>query len=891
MSLSGGTTFDPPRYPRSFVSNKGVHAAVVAQAQLTPERIALRAADQRFTYAELLRSASNMAAALRTFGVAEDDRVAIHLDRTADLPVSILAVLLAGGTYVPMDAGCPPERVRKILELCDCSTLITSQDGASLLPSTGTSVIPIDELQHHASAMTVESLTMFGNSSRLAYIMFTSGSTGEPKGVAMPHGPLVRLVQWQNSRGLGPVTTLQFAPVGFDVSAQELFSTWSNGGTLVMIDEPTRKDPMALLQQICAQSIERAFLPAAILRYLCQAAERTNNYPDSLRQVITAGEALELTEDICNFFQRLPECRLVNQYGPTESHVVTSFDVDLLEDYPATRPPIGRPLPGVTIYLVNEAGQLVADGSTGEIFIGGSQLADGYFNQPTLTTQRFVPDPLHANRLVYRTGDLARRRPDGHLEFLGRVDRQVKIRGYRVEPDEVAAVLRSDPRVTEAAVVVMDCGVAKQLAAAVTLSAEASISEQGLVQIACRRLPDFMVPSQIRILPRMPLTTNGKIDHDKLQMEMLNRGTDVDDAPLSSKVDDYVSLESTLRQLWQELLAHQAIGKQDSFFELGGDSIRAMELVARVEQRWSTRISIADFVADPTISYLIRRISGSLVRGEDALWFPLKSQGGQSPFFWAPPAGGNALVYLPLAQGWTLDRPFYACRYPEDEAISGSIPNLARHLIKAMQKRYPTGPYFLGGWSLGGSVAYEMACQLTEAGHGVASLVLIDTGIMYSIAVMRAVVPASCGLYETMRLSGDDKLRHLAKPFESCGLVPSHLPDHQKLQLVETVLRNSCALWDYRPRHYRGHVQLILGRETFTKTRHDPYEEWKQIAAEVDRHYVDGNHLTLMSESNRQSLLETLASCLDGERSSHVVNCLHHPLCSDQPVSPTAKVA
>jgi len=889
MSVIVHSTRAIGRHQRNFVAGEGVHRAVLDQAAVTPDQIALIAGDHQLTYSELVSDASTLAHGLRRMGVSEHDCVAVRLPRNADLPVAILGVLLAGATYVPIEPSIPHRRLANILRQCLCSVLIDdaaddATDGthrAARLKSLR-SVAPV-ELRSLGLDGSIDDIHGEPLTSRLAYVMFTSGSTGEPKGVAMPHAPLHRLLKWQNSQSNGghPPRTLQFASIGFDVSFQEIFSTWSRGGTLVMADATTRKDPAALLQLILDRQIQRVFISAAVLRHLCRAAGRRGVFPPTLSEIITAGDVLRVTDTVRHFFSHLPDCRLQNQYGPTETHVVTAHDVDPLASFPADCPPIGHPLPGVAAYLVDTEQRLVDNGHVGEIWIGGTQLADGYFEQPLLTSRRFRPDPFLESGRIYRTGDMARRLPDGTLEFLGRADEQVKIRGYRVEPAEVARALQSHEWVDDAHVSAVEIGIDKQLVATVTCRDDRPLCESAIARHAAKILPDFMVPSRIRVVDRMPLTANGKLDTRRLACQFTGHQPARSPYTHQPRKNDLVSAESAIRRLWQGLLGVQRVDRTDSFFELGGDSLRAMELVDRIERCWETPVSIAEFMTDPTIDYLARRVCGIAGIKSDPLWVPMKQGGQRAPFFCAPPAGGNALVYLPLARGWVLDRPFFACRYPDDELISGNLTRLAAHLIEAMRDQFPTGPYSLGGWSLGGSVAYEMACQLMENGQKVERLVLIDTGVLYSLAVMRAVVPEGCGLYQTLRMSDEDKLRRLARPFEARGLVPSHLPDGQKVRLVDTVLRNSCALWDFRPRCFRGRMHLIVGREALTDTRYDPYVEWQQFADEVERHFVDGNHLSLMDKSNRDSLLQGLARCLEPAPAQNVIPPPHGPFFRD----------
>ena len=430
------------------------------------------------------------------------------------------------------------------------------------------------------------------SAARLAYIMYTSGSTGEPKGVAMPQRALVNLIHWQQSQwgDAACARTLQFAALGFDVSFQEMFTTWASGGTLVFAQETQRRDPTELLALIQRERIERMFLPVVMLRWLAEAAAGQLDLPVELREIITAGEQLEVTPAVQSLLDRLPNCQLVNQYGPTETHVVTSHRVSR-----AGRPAASyRELPftGVEVYLLDEQGQKVPDGEPGELYFGGIALARGYWRRDDLTSERFLANPfvVDPTARLYRTGDQARRLANGTIEFLGRGDSQVKIRGYRVEIEEVVAALQQHPHVQKAVVLVDQDPSGNQLAAFVESIGQWSNSAE-LRRAMQQKLPDYMVPARITVLERLPVSPNGKIDYQALaRMPRESACTVGNDCP------PRCSVELRLLNLWQQLLGRNSFGIRDDFFELGGDSLLAMNMVMRLKQEFGQSVSTASLV-------------------------------------------------------------------------------------------------------------------------------------------------------------------------------------------------------------------------------------------------------------------------------------------------------
>ena len=456
-----------------FAINHCLHHRFELQATSTPTAIALIWGEQQLTYHDLNRRANQLANALRAFGVGPDRPVGLCLDRSFEMIIGMLAIMKAGGCYVPLDPAYPQERLALMTQTADLQILLTSQTLWSQLSTLAQStqiptILYLDQAWSTLALASDENPAVAVQSEHLLYILFTSGSTGTPKGVAMPHRALTNLVEWQHQQlptTLG-MRTLQFTPLSFDVATQEIFATLCFGGTLVLMADAVRHNPQALCKLLQSEEINRLFLPFVALQQLAEAAQ--GQRPKALRTVITAGEQLQITPAIAQFFRQSttdqPICTLHNHYGPTESHVVTAYTLPADVDHWPPLPSIGRPVANVQIYLLNEAQEIVPVGEIGELYIGGVCLARGYYQRPDLTQERFIDNPFAPGKL-YKTGDLARYLADGNLEYnleyIGRSDQQVKIRGFRVELGEIEVLLAHHPHIREA-VVVAHTGVADQ---------------------------------------------------------------------------------------------------------------------------------------------------------------------------------------------------------------------------------------------------------------------------------------------------------------------------------------------------------------------------------------------------------------------------------------------
>lgn len=594
----------------------GIHRLVEDRAARTPAAPALCADGREISYGELNQRADRLARRLRRLGCGPDMAVGIFGDRSIETFIGLLGVLKAGGASLPLDPTYPAQRLAFMLADSGAPLLVTQKRLVANLPPHQAFVVCVDEDEDEDAAASDEAAagpTPALDGDRLAYIIYTSGSTGRPKGAAVTHRTLLNLILWQMVRSRCPEgRTLQYAPLSFDVALQEIFATWCAGGCLVLIDETDRCDMRRLPRLLREAAIERLFLPYVALKQLAESVDQDDLLPSELREVITAGEQLRITPAIRRFFARLPQCTLANQYGPSETHVVSEF---VLPPAPASwpvLPPIGRPIAATQLHVLDDRLRPVPIGVPGELYVGGVPPARGYLGRPAATAESFVPNPWAApGTRLYRTGDLARYLPDGNLEFLGRRDDQLKIRGHRIEPGEVEVALSQAPGV-RAATVACRTDPAGELSLVGYLVAEGEPSIEEIRGHLRRSLPEYMVPSSFIQLPYLPMTPSGKVDRRALvALDGTRLGIE---RPFAAP---RTSLEQRLAEIWRGVLGVERIGVSDNFFDLGGHSLSATRVVARIRDLFDIEVPLVRIFEQPSIAGLAcALIEAELARDE-----------------------------------------------------------------------------------------------------------------------------------------------------------------------------------------------------------------------------------------------------------------------------------
>ena len=582
-----------------------VHALLEEKAKLRPQSIAISFGEFQLTYAELNEHANRAADLLIRSGVSPGDYVGLCMERSIELIISLTAILKCRAAYVPLDVSLPGKRLQFIVKNSAIRILVTQQQQTEIqkyAEAEGARVICMDAPETQAElAQCNSSNPIFVDGSPDAgqiFVMYTSGSTGEPKGVVQTHRMMNNLVraQAQQFDVSSPLATLQFAPVTFDASIHELATCWLTGGKLVMLSEHQKEDLPSLHKVLASEHIERIFIPPAVLNVVAESIQLDSVELPYLREVFASGEALVLSESLAEFLTSHPACRLFNYYGPTETHVVTG---GLVSDYRVgAAPPIGRPLMNVSCRVLDKYLGEVPFGATGELYVSGPCLADGYLNRRELTNERFVKNPVHPGERMYKTGDLVRWLPDGQLEFVGREDHQIKLRGFRIECSEIEHFLCAHPKVSKAIVRVMGEGQDKRLFAYVTVPA-CDVSNQEVEsqirQVLVNNLPYYMVPDKVIAIAQFPFSHNGKIDIEQLPN------------PLEVEQESHgrrkTALESRLSELWGRLLKCDAntINPESDFFSLGGHSLLAARMVNHVRSEFSKDLALSEVFENPTL--------------------------------------------------------------------------------------------------------------------------------------------------------------------------------------------------------------------------------------------------------------------------------------------------
>jgi amino acid adenylation domain-containing protein len=586
---------------RDYPRDRSIHQLFAEQAAKTPGAEAVVFTGGSLTYGELDARADQLAGRLRRLGVGHGAFVALCLDRSPEMVIALMAILKAGGAYVPLDPAYPEARLGFMLRDSRAPLLVTLEKWRTTFAAAGVRLLCLDSAAEVTAEETSAGLETPVGPEDPAYVVYTSGSTGQPKGVLVPHRGVVRLVRNPNYVTLGPEEAiLQLAPLSFDASTFELWGALLNGGRVVLAP-PGLPSLGEIGETIRRYRVTTLWLTAGLF-HLMVDEHLADLKP--LRQLLAGGDVLS-PEHMLKAYRALPGCRLINGYGPTENTTFTCCHAITGEQEVVPSVPIGRPISNTQVYVLDAQLRPVPIGVAGELYAGGDGVALGYLNDPELTAARFIPDPFRPGKggRLYRTGDRVRWRPDGHLEFLGRLDQQVKIRGFRVETGEIEAALRTHPGVADCAVVAQSGsgGSGRSLTAFVVGRTPDAWSDSGLRTWLGERLPGHLVPSHFSGLGALPLTPNGKVDRGALEVREVGRPD-----PDADHLPPRTSLEHRLAALWQKLLRRNTVGVRDNFFSLGGDSLSAMRLLVEVERQQGARLSLALFFQTPTIEALAR---------------------------------------------------------------------------------------------------------------------------------------------------------------------------------------------------------------------------------------------------------------------------------------------
>ncbi len=891
-----------------------MHQLFEAQVEQTPQALALIAdsiqlhQEEQLTYAELNRRANQLAHYLQKLGVGPEVCVGVNLERSTEMVIGVLGVLKAGGAYVPLDPAFPKDRLAFMVEDAQIPVLLTQQNLLAELPPHQARIVCLDRDWPLIAQESAKNPVSRVTTTNLAYILYTSGSTGKPKGVQIPHRALTNfLISMRQEPGLVEQDILlSVTTLSFDIAGLELYLPLITGARVVVVSREVAADGLKLGQKL--DQVKATVMQATPATWQMLLDAGWSGQPNL--KILCGGEAL--SRELAN--QLLDRCAtLWNMYGPTETTIWSTVQ-RVERDQPIT---IGHPIANTQIYVLNACLQPTPIGVPGDLYIGGDGLARGYLNRPELTQEKFIPDPFspRPDARLYKTGDLARYRADGQVEYMGRMDHQVKVRGFRIELGEIENVLQRHPAIQQAVVIAReDRPGDKRLVAYVIARIGQAPTGGELRDFLKESLPDYMLPTAFVFLETYPLTPNNKVDRRALPApDMVHTGGSRDFvAPRNM-------LEVQLVQIWQEVLGIRPVGVTDSFFDLGGHSLLVVRLFTEIEQRFGKHLPIATLFQSPTIEQLAALLQQGGWSPNWSCLVPIQPGGSKPPFYCVHEFDGNAFYYYDLAQHLGADQPFYGL---QARGLDGQtepdtcIEDMAAHYVKEIRTFQPQGPYYLGGSSLGGLVAFEMAQQLHAQGQTVGLLALFDT---FSMGYLKLIAlpmryRASRHLNALSHHNLTEWLAYIlerARPrlnllkwlqnwFEDLqwqyGCMASQLylrlgrplPPH----LLDIRMRTSLiqAQNSYHPQRYPGRITFFRAMEQPAKYYHEPYldqetlaaagflagkdldlmwEEihklgWADLAGDgLDIHNVPGPHGYMVRNPHAQTLAEQLSASLE----------------------------
>ena len=838
-------------YPR----HSCLHELVEAQVARTPGAVAVEFEGRRLTYAELNARANQLAHRLRKLGAGPDLLVAHCVDRSLEMVIAVLAILKAGAAYVPLDPAYPKDRLAFMLADTKAAVLLTQESLRSALPAAQAQVLCIDTDWVSIAQESPLNLQCDARPDSLCYVIYTSGSTGRPKGVMLEHRAAVNiLLSVAREPGFTAADTmLAVTTLSFDIAVSEVFLPLITGGRLVVVSREVAADGRRLRQAL--EDSQPTFMqPTPITwRLLLEAG-----WPGSPRlTMISTGEALPRT--LAD--KLLPNgTSLWNLYGPTET-TIWSTGCRVEDDGRSVH--IGRPLANTTAYVLDDQRQPVPIGAEGELYLGGDGVARGYLNRPELTEEKFVPDPFSTipGARLYRTGDLVRYRPDGNIECLGRMDHQVKIRGLRIELGEIETVLGKQPTVREAVVVAReDNGGDKRLVGYLVCAPGKTPTPTELRQALKDRLPDYMVPAAYVFLPEFPRTPNGKVDRSKLPAPSRDGAT----VPRQVKLPANAR-QGHLVQVWEEMLNVGAIGVDDDFFDLGGHSLLAMAIAARVEKGTGKKISLADFYRHPTVERLAAHLDQLDPDKPAPALEEIQPLGSKPPLICVP-------SLFDLSRHLGSDQPFYGLSKLSMEqmlAARTSVEQIAARYVAEIKTLQRSGPFFIAGHSFGGVVAYEIARQLTEAGHRIGLLALLDPDPPrpYPVDTYR-FTRFAFHLVKLWKLPLAEKKRHLLQNLRNIAnrSLPTTMVSEHEQWMREFYRKTGESHAGYFAQPFRGEAVMFLSAEVHWRFHpaSDPRNHWsKLVSGKIATLDVPGNHESVVVEPHVQTLARKLKDVLD----------------------------
>lgn len=882
------------------------------QAAKTPNAVAVRFGDEQLTYRELNARANQLAHHLRKKGVHADGLVGLLMERSMEMIVAILGIIKSGGAYISLDPNSPKERLAFIIRDAGISVLLDQKKFENSLPSReeifapcfGDSsskslkreltLISLDTdrqtVAHEESGNLVPSTTP----EHLAYVSYTSGTTGGPKGVCVPHRGVVRLVKETNlARFDASEVFLQFAPIAFDASTLEIWGPLLNGGQLVVF--PPHTPTLAELGEfIREQKITTLWLTAGLFQQMVE--EQLENLK-GVRQLLAGGDVLS-PPHMAKALRKLGQTQFINGYGPTENTTFTCCHRITGPLSSSHSIPIGAPISNTQVYILDTQLQPSPMGISGELCIGGDGLARNYLNQPELTALKLVPHPFSSapGARLYRTGDRARWISSGVIEFQGRIDRQVKVRGFRVELEEIESILREHSAVHECLISTSEDSTGnRRLLAYVIPKSNPGPAPDELRRFLQGRLPDYMIPSAFGFLEALPITSNGKIDRRALPpLDAVRSDSD------RKFVEPRDEIERQLAKIWEVVLGVHPIGVTDKFFELGGHSLLAVRMISQIEKTFGKRLRVAVVFQNSTVELLANVLREQSLETSISAVVEIQPKGAKPPLFFVHGVGGGMFWgYTNLSRYMGNDQPVYGFKSRGQDGLEefGTIEEIAGHYVKELRVFQPQGPYYLAGYCFGGNVAYEMARQLHAQGQTVALLALMDCSAPNSTYDTARRTPRYwlsflVNLFycvgNFLQLNPTRRMEYVRSKSRSFGKrflrrISLAKADPSKVDMDALVDLSSYrdeerALWEahiralllYHPKPHAGRVILFRTRGHPLFSSFDSQNGWGEFVANgMEVKVVPGVHESMLEEPHVQVLAHELKACLEAVQQTH----------------------
>ncbi len=872
------------------------------QALIAPNNIAVDDLDRRFSYGELNAEANRLAHYLRRQLSAEQPSskqqppkqgsqhdterpIALLVNRDRRMILAMMGILKSGAAYLPLDAAMPAERLAMIIEDANPIGIITEQKFATTASTLGIKVIDLDRDQRAIKEESDRNLEPSTRPEQMAYLIYTSGTSGTPKGVCVEQRNLLNYCDaiWPTMNASSNDRFATVSSMAADLGNTMIFPPLANGACVVVVSDALITDADRLAQSFTRQPIDYLKIVPAHLHALLSGAHPDNVLPRKC--LIVGGDRCPATL-IQKVHSLSPNLRIINHYGPSEVTIgALTHEVIPSAQYQESIP-IGRPLPGCQVYVLDQQRCPKPPGVCGEIYLGGAQVARGYLNPTSPDQNRFIANPFKAGERLYQTGDRGKVLADGNIVFSGRMDRQFKVRGYRVEPIDIEQTLIRQPNIEQAAVLAPSED-QQQLIAYVQVAKDATIDSDSIKQQLRLQLPSYMIPHAIITRTTLPITANGKIDFKALAKSNVVALGKSEHTPRDP-------VELALMLIWQDLLNSHHFGIDDNFFEIGGHSLLAVELVARVNSRFEQSLPLSCLFEYGTIKQLAGRIQTEQAPLPESPLVEIQAKGEKTPLYFIHPAGGNVLCYYTLAQELADLHPFFGLQARFDSSASkrnlnNTLTDMAQVYLDKITTSTSGQPTLIGGWSMGALVAFEVAQLCQKSGQNLPVIAILDQAapevetsqsgsqdeadrLAFFAAKVSLLVGQDLGLLaDTLRNTSPLAQAALfLEKFKAHALAPEHTRPEEFQGFLQMMLHHNQMSENYRPDVYEGKIVVFRAEQALqidpqsainaSAHQHRPQDlGWQRYSAQpVEVISVPGNHVTMMTTPHVQTLAQRL---------------------------------